>query len=49
VIKLMLIVTNGGRVIHTVVSELTPPGATAPVLVTTSSDAWKIAPDPEER
>jgi hypothetical protein len=45
VIKLMIVVTNGGRAIHTVVSELTPPGATEPSLVTTSSDAWKIEPD----
>jgi len=42
VIKLMLVVTNGGRAIHTVVSEITPPGATAPILNTTSSEAWKI-------
>jgi hypothetical protein len=41
VLKLMLVVTNGGRSIHTVVAEFTPPGATEPVLVTTSSDAWK--------
>ncbi len=47
VIKLMLVVTNGGRVIHTVVSEITPPGFTVPLLNTTSSDAWKIAPDPD--
>jgi hypothetical protein len=45
VLKLMLVVTNGGRAIHTVVSEFTPPGATTPVLNTTSSDAWKIEPD----
>jgi hypothetical protein len=42
VIKLMLVVSNGGRSIHTVVSEITPPGATKPALNTTSSDAWKI-------
>ena len=42
VIKLMLVVTNSGRAIHTVVSEITPPGSTKPVLDTTSSDAWKI-------
>jgi hypothetical protein len=42
VIKLMLVVTNSGRAIHTVVSEITPPGSTKPVLNTTSSDAWKI-------
>jgi hypothetical protein len=45
VIKLMIVVTNGGRAIHTVVSEITVPGATAPILNTTSSDAWKIVPD----
>jgi hypothetical protein len=45
VIKPMLVVTNGGRAIHTVVSELIPPGSTVPSLVTTSSDAWKIDPD----
>ena len=45
VIKLMLVVTNGGRAIHTVVSEITSPGDTTPTLNTTSSDAWKIEPD----
>jgi len=48
VIKLMLVVTNGGRAIHTVVSEITPPGATKPVLNTTSSDAWKIGLDRDQ-
>ncbi len=47
VIKLMIVVTNDGRAIHTVVAELTSPGATAPSLVTTSSDAWKIDSDPD--
>jgi hypothetical protein len=45
VIKLMLVVTNRGRAIHTVVAELTSPGDTKPSLVTTSSDAWKIGYD----
>jgi hypothetical protein len=45
VIKLMLVVTHGGRAIHTVVAEDTSPGATMPTLVTTTSDAWKIGPD----
>jgi hypothetical protein len=45
VIKLMLVVTNGGRAIHTVVAEDTSPGATVPTLVTTTSDAWKIGCD----
>ncbi len=47
VIKLMLVVTNRGRAIHTVVSEFTPPGAMVPVLNTTRSDAWKIESDPD--
>ena len=44
-LKLMLVVTDGGRAIHTVVAEFTPPGATTPVLNTTSSDAWKVEED----
>jgi hypothetical protein len=45
VIKLMLVVTYHGHAIHTVVAEITPPGATTLSLDTTSSDAWKIDPD----
>jgi hypothetical protein len=41
----MLVVTNRGHAIHTVVAELTSPGDTKPSLVTTSSDAWKIGYD----
>jgi hypothetical protein len=48
VLKLMLVVTNGGHAIHTVVSEFTPPGATQPILSTTSSDAWKIEPNRDQ-
>ena len=47
VIKLMMVVTNGGRAIHTVVAEITPPFTTSPILNTTSSDAWKIGNDPD--
>jgi hypothetical protein len=42
VIKLIFVLSNHGRAIHTVVAELTPPGATAPVLVTTRSDGFRI-------
>lgn len=42
VIKLMLVVTNGGSAIHAVVAEIIPPGAVTPLLNTTISDAWKI-------
>ena len=45
VIKLMLVVTKGGRAIHTVVAEITLPFTTSPTLNTTSSDAWKIGYD----
>ena len=47
-IKLMLVVTNDGRAIHTVVAEIVPPGAAIPLLNTTSSDAWKIGSDPDQ-
>ena len=49
VIKLMLIVTNGGHAIHTVVSEIIEPGATKSTLNTTSSDAWKIEPELDQK
>jgi len=48
VIKLMLIVTNGGLAIHVVVAEITPPGATKPTLNTTRADAWKIGSDRDQ-
>jgi hypothetical protein len=41
VIKLMFVLSDHGRVIHTVVAEFTPPGGTAPVLVSTRSDGFK--------
>jgi len=47
VIKLMFIVTNNGREIHTVVSEIIPPFATSPSLNTTRSDGWKLGSEQE--
>lgn len=44
-IKLMIVVTHEGRSIHTVVAEITFPGAPGPTLNTTSSDAWRIGCD----
>jgi hypothetical protein len=44
VIKILFVISDGGRHIHDVVSEFTPPGATAPSIpINTSSDAWKVA------
>jgi hypothetical protein len=45
VIKLLFVLSNQGRAIHTVVAEFTPPGATAPVLSTTRSDGFKVGGD----
>jgi hypothetical protein len=44
VIKVLFVISDGGRHIHEVVSELTPPGSTTgPVPTQTSVDVWKVA------
>jgi hypothetical protein len=43
VINIMFVISNGGRHIHEVVSEFTPPGASGPVSNQTSADDWKVA------
>jgi hypothetical protein len=43
VVKVLFVISNGGRHVHEVVSEFTPPGATGPVPAQTSADAWKVA------
>ncbi len=44
VIKILFVLSNGGRHIHEVVSEFTPPGSTTgPVPTKTSADDWKVA------
>ena len=45
VIKIKFVISNGGRHVHEVVSEFTPPGLTAPVPTQTSADDWKVAAD----
>ena len=45
VIKIMFVISNGGRHIHEVVSEFTPPFAAAPVPTQTSADDWKVSSD----
>lgn len=42
VIKLMFVLSDQGRKIHTIVSELIPPGSTQPVAVSIHSDAEKL-------
>jgi hypothetical protein len=42
IIKLMFVIGDSGRVLHTIVSSLTPPGAKAPVAASIHSDAVKL-------
>lgn len=48
VINLMFVLSNHGRTIHTIVSQLIPPGSTTPVPVSIHSDGEKLGrvPDP---
>jgi hypothetical protein len=46
VVKNQFVISNGGRHIHQVVSEFTPPGSTTgPVPTQASVDDWKVAAD----
>ena len=45
VIKIMFVISNGGRHIHEVVSEFTPPFSSGPVPTQASADDWKVASD----
>jgi hypothetical protein len=45
VIKVLFVVSDGGRHIHEVVSEFTPPGSNSPQPTQTSADDWKVASD----
>jgi hypothetical protein len=48
VINIMFVISDGGRHIHEVVSEFTPPGASGPVSNQTSADDWKVASQQEQ-
>jgi hypothetical protein len=48
IIKLILILGDHGRAIHTVVTSLTPPGAPGPVPVVIHSDGSKLGSVPDE-
>ena len=48
VIEIKFVISDGGRHIHEVVSQNTPPGSTGPLHPTqTSADDWKVASDRE--
>jgi len=42
-INILFVISDGGRHIHEVVSQLTPTGAPGPVPTQTSADDWKVA------
>jgi hypothetical protein len=44
VIKLMLVIGDEGRTLHTIVSSLKPPNSTAPVPANIHSDAVRVSP-----
>jgi hypothetical protein len=43
VIQILFVISDGGRHIHEVVSQLIPPFSSAPEPVQTSADDWKVA------
>ena len=45
VLQILLVISDGGRHIHEVVAQLTPPFSVEPVPVQTSADDWKVAPE----
>jgi hypothetical protein len=45
VINILFVISDGGRHIHEVVSEFTPPGASGPAADQTSADDWAVASD----
>jgi hypothetical protein len=48
VINIMFVISDGGRHIHEVVSEFTPPGSSGPVPTQTSADDWKVASERDD-
>ena len=45
VIEIKFVISDGGRHIHEVVSQFTPPFSSGPVPTQTSADDWKVASD----
>jgi hypothetical protein len=44
-LQILFVISDGGRHIHEVVSQFTPPFAAEPTPVQTSADDWKVAPE----
>ena len=47
VINILFVISDGGRHIHEVVSQFTPPGSSTPEPNQTSADDWKVTSDRE--
>ena len=47
-LSIQFVISNGGRHIHEVVSEFTPPGSLGPVPTQTSANDWKVGVDEDE-
>jgi hypothetical protein len=45
VLDIRFVISDGGRHIHEVLAEFTPPGFTEPQPTQTSADDWKVAPE----
>jgi hypothetical protein len=45
VINILFVISDGGRHIHEVVSQFTPPGSSGPQPTQTSADDWKVTSD----
>jgi hypothetical protein len=47
-LEIRFVISDGGRHIHEVVAEFTPPGFTTPQPTQTSADDWKVASERDE-
>ena len=47
VIDNVFVISNGGRTVHGVVAEFTPPGAKTPIPTQIRFDMWKVGPEQE--
>jgi hypothetical protein len=48
VINILFVISDGGRHVHEVVSQFTPPFSSGPVPTQTSADDWKVASEQDD-
>jgi hypothetical protein len=48
IISILFVISDGGRHIHEVVSQLTPPFSSGPAPTQTSADDWKVASEQDD-